>query len=204
MQPVYRWLIPALWLAWIAYWFIAARGAKATARREPWTSRLSHILPLALGIWFQSVPTPGWPSLERHVVTWTPALFWVGTALVVAGLGWTVYARRHLGANWSGVVEQKQGHELIRTGPYGWTRHPIYTGLLLAFTGAAVTLDRWRGLLGLLIIAAAFIRKLRTEEQFMQELFPLEYPRYRRAVGALLPWPGSTQRQRKKRGSSSG
>ena len=189
MHPNYRWLIPALWLAWVVYWGLAAHGAKTTARREPWTSRLSHIMPLMLGIWLQSVPTPGWPSLDRHIVTWTPTLLWFGTALVAAGLGWTVYARRHLGANWSGMVEQKRGHELVRTGPYAWTRHPIYSGLLLAFAGAAVTLDRWRGLLGLLIIAAAFVRKLRIEERFMEELFPLDYKRYRCEVGMLLPRP---------------
>jgi len=28
MHPIYRWLIPALWLAWIAYWLLAAHGAK--------------------------------------------------------------------------------------------------------------------------------------------------------------------------------
>ena len=50
MQEVYRYLIPALWLAWLLYWSVAAIGSKATAREESFASRLSHIIPLAVGV----------------------------------------------------------------------------------------------------------------------------------------------------------
>ena len=49
----------------------------------------------------------------------------------------TVWARIVLGRNWSGIVTVKQDHELITAGPYRWVRHPIYTGLLIAFAGSA-------------------------------------------------------------------
>jgi protein-S-isoprenylcysteine O-methyltransferase Ste14 len=32
-------------------------------------------------------------------------------------------------------VTLKESHEIVRTGPYRRVRHPIYTGLLLAFAG---------------------------------------------------------------------
>jgi protein-S-isoprenylcysteine O-methyltransferase Ste14 len=40
----------------------------------------------------------------------------------------------------------KEGHALVRTGPYRYVRHPIYTGILLAFLGMVVTMGEWRGL----------------------------------------------------------
>ncbi len=50
MQDVQRYLIPALWLAWLLYWAVAAIGAKATVREESFASRLSHTVPLAVGV----------------------------------------------------------------------------------------------------------------------------------------------------------
>ncbi len=44
----------------------------------------------------------------------------------------------YLGGNWSGAVTVKVGHQLVRTGPYRWVRHPIYTGLILALLGTAL------------------------------------------------------------------
>src|SRR5262249_13999222 len=35
-----------------------------------------------------------------------------------------IWARRHLGRHWSGAIQIKSGHQLIRTGPYRLLRHP--------------------------------------------------------------------------------
>jgi len=53
--------------------------------------------------------------------------------MLIAGLTFSIWARRRLGRNWSGTVTLKKNHELIRTGLYRWVRHPIYTGLLIGF-----------------------------------------------------------------------
>jgi len=103
------------------------------------------------------------------------------------GLALTVWARMHLGANWSGTVTVKQDHELVRSGPYAWVRHPIYTGLLLMLAGTALALGEWRGVLALLIAFAALWRKLKLEERWMRETFGTAYDDYRRSVKALLP-----------------
>jgi len=50
----------------------------------------------------------------------------LGAVVVAAGLGFAVWARRHLGRNWSAAVTLKKDHALIRTGPYRYVRHPIY------------------------------------------------------------------------------
>jgi protein-S-isoprenylcysteine O-methyltransferase Ste14 len=112
----------------------------------------------------------------------------MGVALVIIGLAFAVWARAHLGSNWSGTVTIKQDHELIRSGPYAYVRHPIYTGLLAALLGTTVASGTVHAAVGLAIITVALIRKSRVEERFMREIFPDAYPRYSAEVPALIPF----------------
>ncbi len=162
-------------------------NVKASARREPLGSRLLHVVPLAVAallLWVPSVPLP-W--LNIRFIPWAEWGFWVGAALAAAGLLFTVWARRHLGRNWSGIVTVKQDHELVVSGPYGYVRHPIYTGLLLAFVGSALARGEWRGVLAVLIVFLALWRKLRLEERWMVEQFGAQYRAYSGRVAALVP-----------------
>jgi protein-S-isoprenylcysteine O-methyltransferase Ste14 len=117
-----------------------------------------------------------------------PTRFGSALALTVAGLAFTVWARVHLGRNWSGTVTLKEGHELIRTGPYAYVRHPIYAGLMVALLGSAVACGELRALIGFVIVTAALVRKLRIEERFMRESFPEQYRDYCAEVPALIPF----------------
>jgi protein-S-isoprenylcysteine O-methyltransferase Ste14 len=85
------------------------------------------------------------------------------------------------------VVQVKQDHELIQRGPYRFVRHPIYTGLLLAFFGTAVAIGEWRGLICVAIVAASFWFKLRLEERWMRENFGAAYEQYMQRTKALIP-----------------
>jgi protein-S-isoprenylcysteine O-methyltransferase Ste14 len=185
----YHRLVGLLWGAWALYWLISAAGNKATRRRESLGSRFAHVLPGVAGgvlIAWRSPAWPGWLAARL----WPRALLpvWLGLALLAAGLAFSVWARVRLGRNWSGTVTVKEGHELIRTGPYRYVRHPIYTGLLAAVLGTAITSGTVRAALGLVLIVAALCFKLRREERFMSETFPEEYPRYRTEVPALVPF----------------
>ena len=189
MDPLYTNLIPALWLLWLAYWFVAGRNVKATQRHESLTSRAAHIVPLIVGVillWSEELRLG---FLSDHIFSSSEPLYLAGVVLVALGLAFSAWARFHLGRNWSGTVTVKQGHELVRDGPYRYVRHPIYTGLLLAFVGCALARDEWRGLLGVAIIYAGFWRKLKLEERWMTEQFGDAYRRYLAEVPALLPNP---------------
>ena len=99
-----------------------------------------------------------------------------------------MWARVHLGRNWSGIVTVKEGHELITGGPYAIVRHPIYTGLLLAFIGSALARGEWRGVLAVAVVLAALWRKLGLEERWMREQFGSAYQAYSQRVAALVPF----------------
>lgn len=89
--------------------------------------------------------------------------------------------------NWSSVVQIKQEHELIEDGPYRYVRHPIYTGLLLAFMGTALRVGDVRGILAVLIVILSFWRKYRVEERLLEATFGDAYRRYRDRTAALIP-----------------
>ncbi|HEY9063403.1 MAG TPA: isoprenylcysteine carboxylmethyltransferase family protein [Burkholderiaceae bacterium] len=184
---IYDRLFPAMWLCWAAYWWAASRGAKPTERREPLGSRLLHIVPLLLAVWLLWAPRVPGAVLNERLYPWAAWVFWGATLLTVAGLLFTVWARVHLGRNWSGTVTIKQGHELVTDGPYARVRHPIYTGLLAAFIGSALARGEWRGVLAVAIVWAALWRKLRLEERWMAERFGEPYLAYCRRVPALVP-----------------
>src|SRR5215469_12077206 len=184
----YRSLIGYLWLAWALYWLVSAFSNKATVRRESLASRLAYVLPLLVGgvlLGWRHLP---WEWLNARLWPHSLAAYCLGVALLAAGLGFAVWARMHLGRNWSGEVTVKEGHELIRTGPYRIVRHPIYTGLIAAVLGTAIVSGTARAALGVLIIAASLVLKLRREEAFMRDTFPGEYQRYSAEVPALIPF----------------
>ena len=111
-----------------------------------------------------------------------------GRLVCALGLFVTLWARWTLAGNWSSDVTFKQGHELIRTGPYRLVRHPIYTGLLVMALGTALNVGQLRGWLALPLMAAAFWIKLKQEERLMLRHFPNEYPAYQKQVKALVPF----------------
>jgi protein-S-isoprenylcysteine O-methyltransferase Ste14 len=184
---MYNELIGGLWLLWCLYWFVAAGATKATARRESLASRATHLIPLVIGLILIAIPRLPGNVLSGHVLPPSLALYWVGIGLMVAGLGFTVWARVHLGANWSGTVTLKESHELVRSGPYAWVRHPIYTGLLTAILGNAIARDEWRAVIGFALVVASLVWKLKLEERWMREIFGDQYVKYAREVRALVP-----------------
>jgi protein-S-isoprenylcysteine O-methyltransferase Ste14 len=180
-------LFPLLWTLWAVYWGVRSRGVKADVWAESLPSRLMHVVPMVIAILLliTNVPTFG---LNERFLPWSMATFWVGFALAAAGLLFTVWARRHLAANWSGDVTLKADHELIMSGPYAWARHPIYSGLLLGFVGSAVAVGEWRGIAAVVLVGLALWRKLRMEERGMRQLFGERYLDYEKQVSALIPF----------------
>lgn len=187
MQIIYNNLFNALWLGWGVYWMVAAANVKQATRVEPVWSRVAHIIPLTAAAVMLAWPLPGKGFLFNTLLPPAMWMFWVGLAMTAVGLSFTVWARVHLGRNWSGLVTLKQDHELVTSGPYRLVRHPVYTGLLFAFLGSGIARDDWRAVLALVIAVAALWRKLRLEESWLIQQFGERYSEYRRRVSALVP-----------------
>jgi protein-S-isoprenylcysteine O-methyltransferase Ste14 len=176
-----------LWFGWLTYWYIAAGDAKGDARVESPLSRLSHELPLYAAMVVMLLTADGEALQALRFLPQRIGTYGLGLLLTALGLGLTVWARVHLGVNWSVSVAHKHEHQLVRTGPYARVRHPIYSGLVLAFLGALVA----RGDLGALLACAlgtlSLVMKLRREEHWMREVFGEAYSEYGADVPALFP-----------------
>jgi protein-S-isoprenylcysteine O-methyltransferase Ste14 len=179
-------VIPVIWISWLVYWAVSARGVKKTSWRESFGEQMRHRALIIVAALLLAGPRLVPKVLTRRFVPVHPVLIWFGTALVAAGLGYAVWARRHLGRNWSSNVVVKEDHALIRTGPYRYVRHPIYTGIILAFFGMALFIGEWRALVGTACVFLSFLIKSRAEEAQMVKVFP-EYGEYRRETAALVP-----------------
>jgi protein-S-isoprenylcysteine O-methyltransferase Ste14 len=174
------------WIAFVIYWAVSAAGSKKTKRKESPGERLAYTLPLLIGVFLMTTrkALSGW--LGIRFVADADATRWFGAALTVAGVALAIWARKHIGTNWSGTVTLKEGHELIRTGPYARIRHPIYTGILLAGLGSAIEIGRIAGLVALALGWASFWVKARREESFLSEEFGPAFEVHQKQTGMFL------------------
>jgi protein-S-isoprenylcysteine O-methyltransferase Ste14 len=184
----YESFFPAVWITFLIYWRIKAANTKNTQRLEPAVSGILRILAILVAIILLSTTWIPLPWLYRPV--WR-AGFWpfcMGAAITVSGLLFAVWAREHLGRNWSSQVSIKQDHELITTGPYAVVRHPIYTGILAGFLGVAIALSQVRGFVVFVLFFLVFWVKFSKEEQWMRSQFGETYAKYVHRTAALVPY----------------
>jgi protein-S-isoprenylcysteine O-methyltransferase Ste14 len=179
--------INALWVLFGLYWLISALKVKKIKQRATWSQRLHYGLPLLAAFFLLTRPEARYGWLGARFVPASPAVAWLGVLLTAAGVAVSLWARWHLGSNWSGVVTLKEGHELIRNGPYRVIRHPIYTGILLALLGTVMAMGEVRGLLGLAIAWLSFYVKARREESFLVHEFGEEFEAHVKQTGMFLP-----------------
>jgi protein-S-isoprenylcysteine O-methyltransferase Ste14 len=171
------------WVTFIIYWDIAAKNSAPAKSSEAKASRRVHVYLTNAALVLIAAPIHG---LGRFLPA-SSVLMVVGLAIELAGLSIAIWARRHLGRNWSGEITIKQDHQLIRTGPYRYLRHPIYTGILTMFVGLTLATGEWLGLVGLAVAVIAYWRKTRMEEATLNAAFGAEYDAYRRDTWAVVP-----------------
>ncbi len=179
--------VSALWLLWVVSWMLAARWSGATVVRQSKRDRLLHSVFMSIGTVLLFFRPAAVGPLGARLFAASASLPWFAVALALLGLGWTWWARIHLGRLWSSAVTLKADHTLVRAGPYRITRHPIYTGLLTAFVATALLRDDVAGALGLALLIVGLGLKVRQEEQLLGEHFGVAYQQYRAQVFALLP-----------------
>lgn len=180
--------IVGLWIILTAIWLVGMFMTRHTVRRQTSSSRLWQIGITLLGAWLVFGRGTGVAWMDAAAFPVTAGVAVAGVAIALAGVAFAIWARVTLGANWSGIVTVKEGHTLVRRGPYRIVRHPIYTGLLIAWAGTALTNGLVRGFVALPLFAFGFWSKTLIEERFMIEEFGEQYLRYRREVRALVPF----------------
>ncbi|MGH8200782.1 MAG: methyltransferase family protein [Steroidobacteraceae bacterium] len=189
LNELYDYFLWSIWALWLLAWLVFARDVKVTVHRQAALPRLFNmalLLCASVLLLDRHVPVA---VLTERVLPGSQWKFWaaVGAALTLLGVLFMVWARIHLGRNWSGVSAVKADHELITGGPYRWVRHPIYSGLALALLGTATAIGQWRGVLAVALALSAIAHRVIVEERFMRQQFGAAYDTYTRRVRALVP-----------------
>ena len=81
----------------------------------------------------------------------------------------------------------RKNEVLTTTGPYAYTRNPLYLGsLVLAFGFVLAARSWWIALIVVLLFFAIYLPVIRSEEEFLRSQFP-EFDEYQRNVPRLFP-----------------
>ena len=80
-------------------------------------------------------------------------------------------------------------HQLIRSGPYGLVRNPIYTSMLLVLCATAVVITPWQLFAASLVLFVVGTEiRVRTEERLLAARFGEEFQSYKQRVSAYVPF----------------
>lgn len=172
----------AISIVWAVFW-IGWLGASFTAKRSSGrrrSLRLNGVAALAVVLLLRLFR-------GSAVAVHSPVLAAIGAVLLASGIALSVWARMVLGRNWGMPMTQKAEPELVTAGPYRLIRHPIYSGLLLAFVGTALATSLF-GLAIAAVLGGYFVYSATVEERNLSATFPTTYPAYRQATRMLIPF----------------
>ncbi len=182
-------LFIALCIAWsLSEFWIGARhrSGKRNEVRDQGTLRLLLLtvwLCIASAVWLAYCGPWAMPA------PWQGPLLIAGCAVMASGMPLRWWSVRTLAQFFTIDVAIREGHRLIRSGPYRLLRHPSYTGALMTFWGFGLGLGSGPALLAVIVpVTAAFLWRIRIEERVLADAFPAEYPAYAGVTKRLLPF----------------
>ncbi|HEY3129721.1 MAG TPA: isoprenylcysteine carboxylmethyltransferase family protein [Acidobacteriota bacterium] len=108
----------------------------------------------------------------------TPVLAAVGLSVALLGLGLRLWA--------AGCIEKSR--ELEVSGPYQYTRNPLYLGSFILGAGACIAAANvWLIAIFVGLFWCVYGPVMKREEEEMLKLFPQRFPEYRCAVPLFVP-----------------
>ena len=174
-------------VVWLFGYAVRLRGAPMPRARSHLTLQVpaATLLIVCFALMFNAHSY----NLRQQITPETDQLGAIGAALAVAGVAFAVWARVVLGHNWSGLVMAvREGHQLVQTGPYAVVRHPIYTGMLGAIVGAALTLGTLASWIAVASGLFGILLRIDVEERLMASEFGAAHADYRAKTRKLIPF----------------
>lgn len=114
----------------------------------------------------------------------------LGLIIVLSGYSLFFISHQHLGKNWSAILNNNvsKTSKLIKTGPYKYIRHPMYSASFISVIGFGILTSNWLiFLISFLILLIFYIYKISKEERFLKQLFKKDYLDYKKMTGGFFP-----------------
>lgn len=195
-----RWDWVAPWLITGIFAVLLTTGAWWFLRRDPelieerltvaadvpsWDRRLVRTYSLLLPVLFVTAALDAGRFRWSHVPAPLEVAGAAGTIAAVVIIWWCT-ASNHFLSTYA-RIQTDRGHRVVRHGPYGFVRHPMYTSIIVLMIGLALLLGSWLALIPAGLIAVLFIVRTSLEDRMLAD--SLEgYRDYARQVPArLLP-----------------
>jgi protein-S-isoprenylcysteine O-methyltransferase Ste14 len=155
----------------------APRHDRGTAAQIVWSVYLTQLVGIVEALFFRFPGSFRWDAITT-----------VALVAMLAGLGLRVWSVITLGRFFTWFITVYDNHQVIRTGPFRFIRHPAYGGALILFVATLLFLHAWVGAtLSLVFQLFAYLRRIRYEEAMMIERLGDQYAAYKRETGALVP-----------------
>ncbi|MEO8366742.1 MAG: isoprenylcysteine carboxylmethyltransferase family protein [Pseudoxanthomonas sp.] len=177
--------LTAIWAASEIWLGLSRRSGDRARSKDSGTLRMLLVtiyVCIGIAVWLSS-------RAYGHFAGMRVPLFWIGLLLMATGMFLRFWSIRVLAHFFTVDVTIREGHELIRRGPYQLLRHPSYTGALMTFLGFGLALGNLASMLVVMVpVTIAFLWRIRIEEQVLANAFPSQYPEYVRQTRRLIPF----------------
>jgi protein-S-isoprenylcysteine O-methyltransferase Ste14 len=174
-----------LWIAGYAIFSSLQNRVKAVAVSARQTTPWQRILLLTAIIFDGYLIARVWlPSLDQWVYAQPSPAPLLAIAVMLAGGGLMVLTHLHMGASWRIGVPQDGGDiaKLITSGPHGFSRNPIYLGIMAMLAGATIAAPGPLTIGGLIVTFIGMQSIIAEEEAYLERQFDDDYAAYKKRV----------------------
>ena len=127
-----------------------------------------------------------WPNgyVVFMPISWLerPWITTAGVLLLVLSLVWTLLAQMQMRESWRIGIDREHHTALVRTGVFGFSRNPIFFGMIVTLLGLFLVIPNALTLLTLVMCVMLIGIQVRLEEEFLLELHGEDYTQYKRHV----------------------
>lgn len=114
-------------------------------------------------------------------------LRWTGVGLMLLCFPLSQWTYSELGRHFSKKLELQDDHQLIRSGPYRFVRHPMYSTLFLCAVATCFITAELVVMMTVVFVAVVFLLRIRREEAMLLARFGNLYREYQKQTAALVP-----------------
>ena len=170
-----------LWLSQPAF------SAEET-RRDKGSDKSSILIILIMSSLTVVASVTEWAYLNNAIES-SVILTITGACLLILGISIRVWAIRTLGKHFTATVTLTSNHQLVRSGPYHWVRHPSYLGAFMALVGCPLFLNSlWATVIAIVSMTIAYYLRIGVEEKMLSSYFGKQYQDYKENTKRIIPF----------------
>ena len=115
------------------------------------------------------------------------ASLWTGLTVAVIGIGIAIWGRRTMRAAGTNINPSLPALAIVQSGPFRYSRNPLYLALTLLFLGLTLAVNTWWGIVVLVPLASVMhVGVVLREERYLDQKFGEAYRQYRSRVRRYL------------------